>query len=140
MAKKNPYSVPHKVLIGEAAGEGETGMWHVASVMHNRVNKKRPSLDHVVNEPFQFSARARKDLDAFVGKQTPEVHAAAERAMARALELLAEAHKLVALHNFARMEQSIQAAIDNADDDRWDHHYDSIENDRELMHELRRSV
>lgn len=59
-------------------------MWHVASVMHNRVNKKRPSLDHVVNEPFQFSARARKDLDAFVGKQTPEVHAAAERAMARA--------------------------------------------------------
>ena len=75
-----------KVLLGEAANQGEEGMWHVASVMVNRARLRGTTTDKEVNKPFQFSARMRTDLDQFVAKQPPEVLAAARRAIARASE------------------------------------------------------
>ena len=75
-----------KVLIGEAASEGEEGMYHAASVMVNRARKHKTTTDKEANRPFQFSARMRTDLDKFVGKQPPETVEAARRAIKRANE------------------------------------------------------
>lgn len=63
-----------------------------------------------------------------------------DRAMATLTAELPRLLKLASDHGFARMEQSIQAAIDNAEDDWVDHEYDAIANDRDLMLRQRREA
>lgn len=73
-----------KTIIAEAAGEGEEGMYAVASVIANRAKRRRLTPEQVVDQPAQFTGRWRKDLDAFIAKQPPAVLQAAQRALERA--------------------------------------------------------
>lgn len=75
-----------KTIIAEAAGEGEEGMYAVASVIANRAKRRGKTPKEIVNQPKQFTGRWRKDLDAFVSAQPPEVIEAAQRAWQMAQE------------------------------------------------------
>lgn len=86
MSEDKPLSDTEKTLLAEGASEGEEGMYHIASVMHNRAKKSKTTTDDEVNRPFQFSGRVRKDLDEFVAKQPKETHEAMKRANQRASE------------------------------------------------------
>jgi len=73
-----------KTIISEAAGEGEEGMYAVASVISNRAKRRKLTPQQVVNQPQQFTGRWRKDLDAFIAKQPPAVIEQAKRAWKKA--------------------------------------------------------
>lgn len=73
-----------KALIGEAAGEGSEGMYRVAKVIHTRARQRNLSVDAVVQQPKQFSAMARPDLEAFIAKQPRHITTQAYEAMAKA--------------------------------------------------------
>jgi cell wall hydrolase len=73
-----------KTIIAEGAGEGEDGMFAIASAIVNRAARRRLSLTQVVNQPKQFTGRWRADLDTFVQRQGPQVEAQARRALQRA--------------------------------------------------------
>ena len=82
-----------KTIIAEGASEGEQGMYAIASVIVNRAKRRSKTPQAIVNhhaknakgvDVWQFTGRARKDLDRFVASQGPEVLAAAQRAWQRA--------------------------------------------------------
>lgn len=79
-----PASPIIKTIIAEAAGEGDEGMYMVASAIATRALRRKLTPEQVVNQPKQFSGRWRRDLDRFVAQQGPEVLARAERAWQRA--------------------------------------------------------
>lgn len=71
-------------ILAEAAGEGEEGMYAVASVIANRAKRRKLTPSQVVNQKHQFSGRERKDFWEFVGRQSAEAEYAARRAWQRA--------------------------------------------------------
>jgi len=73
-------------VIAEGAGEGEEGMYAIASVIVNRANRRKLTLEQVVNQPKQFTGRWRTDLETFVARQGPSVEAQARRALNRATQ------------------------------------------------------
>jgi spore germination cell wall hydrolase CwlJ-like protein len=79
-----PLTDVEKTILAEAAGEGEEGMYAVASVIFNRAQQRKLDPIAVVNQPYQFSGRWRKDLDEFVSRQPSETLEAMRRAVARA--------------------------------------------------------
>ena len=84
MPEEKKLTDTEKTILAEGASEGEEGMYHIASVMHNRAKKRKTTTDDEVNRPFQFSGRVRKDLDDFVTKQPKETHEAMKKANERA--------------------------------------------------------
>ena len=79
-----PSDLVIATILSEAAGEGEEGMYAVASVIANRSQRRKKTPVQVVDEPYQFSGRWRKDLDAFVARQPKQAVEMATRAWARA--------------------------------------------------------
>ena|SRR3990167_7857619 len=73
-----------KTIIAEGAGEGEEGMYAIASSIVNRATRRKLTLEQVVNQPKQFTGRWRKDLEVFVARQGPAIEAQARRALERA--------------------------------------------------------
>src|SRR3990167_3916587 len=81
-----PLDAVLKTIIAEGAGEGEEGMYAIASVIVNRAARRKLTLEQVVNQPKQFTGRWRKDLETFVTRQGPAVEAQARRALERATQ------------------------------------------------------
>src|SRR3990167_1615873 len=81
-----PVDVVLNTIIAEGAGEGEEGMYAIASAIVNRAARRKLTLEQVVNQPKQFTGRWRKDLDTFVARQGLAVEAQARRALARATQ------------------------------------------------------
>ena len=70
------------VILGEAAGEGPSGMAMVADTMLNRARAKGKSLEEIAFAPQQFSAAGRPDLAQFATQQPPALQRLAEQLVA----------------------------------------------------------
>ena len=82
-----------KTLIAEGANQDEESLYAIASAIVNRAIRRKLTPQQVVNQSkvnkkgvrvWQFTGRGRKDFEAFVARQGPEVAARAQRAWDRA--------------------------------------------------------
>lgn len=72
-------NVVAQILLGEAAGEGITGLQFVRDIMFNRAMAQGKTLKQVATAPHQFSAYARPDLAQFYQKQPATLRSLAEQ-------------------------------------------------------------
>lgn len=74
-----------RTIIGEAAGEGETGMLGVAFVIRNRSISRGQSIGDVVRAPRQFAGYYAPGAGALADMNDPAIRRQAERALDMAL-------------------------------------------------------
>lgn len=82
--KKSALPFAVKTILAEGANQGPEGMAAIASVLVNRATKRKTTPDYEAARAAQFTGAHRKDLEAFVSQQSPEVQQAAVNAYALA--------------------------------------------------------
>ena len=79
-----PPDIVEQILLGEAAGEGITGLQFVRDVLFNRATAQHKTLEEVATAPKQFSAYARPDLAKFYQQQPATLRRLAQQLIAEA--------------------------------------------------------